>query len=48
MQIVLATRNQHKKQELVALLRGLDITIRTLDDFPPHRRLSKTATRCRS
>lgn len=34
MHIVLATRNQHKKQELVALLRGLDITIRTLDDFP--------------
>ncbi len=34
MQIVLATRNQHKKQELVALLGGLDITIRTLDDFP--------------
>ncbi len=34
MQIVLATRNQHKKQELVALLSGLDITIRTLDDFP--------------
>ncbi|MGC3972803.1 MAG: non-canonical purine NTP pyrophosphatase [Nitrospira sp.] len=34
MQIVLATRNQHKKQELVALLSGLDITIRTLEDFP--------------
>lgn len=34
MQIVLATRNQHKKQELVALLSGLDITIRPLDDFP--------------
>lgn len=34
MQIVLATRNQHKKQELVALLGGLDIIIRTLDDFP--------------
>ncbi len=34
MHIVLATRNQHKKQELIALLRGLDITIRTLDDFP--------------
>ncbi len=34
MHIVLATKNQHKKQELVALLRGLDITIRTLDDFP--------------
>lgn len=34
MHIVLATRNQHKKQELVALLSGLDISIRTLDDFP--------------
>lgn len=34
MQIVLATRNQHKKQELVALLDGMDITIRTVDDFP--------------
>lgn len=34
MEIVLATRNQHKKQELVALLSGLDIAIRTLDDFP--------------
>ena len=34
MHIVLATRNQHKKQELIALLRGLGITIRTLDDFP--------------
>ena len=34
MQIVLATRNQHKKQELVALLGDLPIPIRTLDDFP--------------
>ena len=34
MQIVLATRNQHKKQELVALLGGMDISIRTLDEFP--------------
>lgn len=34
MQIVLATRNQHKKQELVALLGGMDVTIRTLDEFP--------------
>ena len=34
MQVVLATRNQHKKQELVALLKDLDIAIRTLDDFP--------------
>ena len=34
MQIVLATRNQHKKQELVALLGDLPIAIRTLDEFP--------------
>jgi XTP/dITP diphosphohydrolase len=34
MRIVLATRNQHKKQELVALLQDLPITIMTLDDFP--------------
>ena len=34
MQIVLATRNQHKKQELVALLHDLNVVIRTLDDFP--------------
>ncbi|MBS0170775.1 MAG: RdgB/HAM1 family non-canonical purine NTP pyrophosphatase [Nitrospira sp.] len=34
MRIVLATRNPHKKQELIALLRGLNITILTLDDFP--------------
>ena len=34
MQIVLATRNQHKQQELVALLRDLSVVIKTLDDFP--------------
>lgn len=34
MQIVLATRNQHKKQELVALLQDVQVVIRTLDDFP--------------
>jgi XTP/dITP diphosphohydrolase len=34
MHIVLATRNQHKKQELVALLQNLKIVIQTLDDFP--------------
>ena len=33
-QIVLATRNHHKKQELVALLQDLSVSIRTLDDFP--------------
>ncbi|MEP7151916.1 MAG: XTP/dITP diphosphatase [Nitrospira sp.] len=34
MQIVLATRNQHKKQELIALLKDVSVTIKTLDDFP--------------
>jgi XTP/dITP diphosphohydrolase len=34
MQIVLATKNQHKKQELVALLQDVQVVIRTLDDFP--------------
>jgi len=33
-ELVLATRNQHKGEELVALLGGLGITIRTLKDFP--------------
>ena len=33
-QIVLATRNHHKKQELIALLQDVNVSIRTLDDFP--------------
>ena len=33
-ELVLATRNQHKVEELVALLGDLGITIRTLDEFP--------------
>jgi XTP/dITP diphosphohydrolase len=33
-ELVLATRNQHKVEELVALLRDLGVTIRTLDEFP--------------
>ena len=33
-QIVLATRNHHKKQELIALLQDVTVSIRTLDDFP--------------
>ena len=32
--IVLATRNRHKGAEVAALLDGLGITIRTLDEFP--------------
>ena len=33
-ELVLATRNRHKGEELVALLGCLGITIRTLDEFP--------------
>ena len=33
-ELVLATRNRHKAEELVALLGDLGITIRTLDEFP--------------
>lgn len=33
-EIVLATRNRHKGAEVAALLDGLDLTIRTLDEFP--------------
>lgn len=33
-ELVLATRNRHKVMELVALLRDLGITIRSLDEFP--------------
>lgn len=33
-ELVLATRNRHKVEELVALLAGLGITIRSLDEFP--------------
>jgi XTP/dITP diphosphohydrolase len=33
-ELVLATRNRHKAEELAALLGDLDITIRTIDEFP--------------
>jgi XTP/dITP diphosphohydrolase len=33
-ELVLATRNRHKREELAALLDDLGITIRTLDEFP--------------
>ena len=33
-ELVLATRNRHKAEELVALLRGLGIQVHTLDEFP--------------
>jgi XTP/dITP diphosphohydrolase len=33
-ELVLATRNRHKATELIQLLGGLGVTIRTLDEFP--------------
>ena len=33
-ELVLATRNRHKGEELAAILGGHDITIHTLDEFP--------------
>jgi XTP/dITP diphosphohydrolase len=33
-ELVLATHNRHKTKELIQLLGGLGITIRTLDEFP--------------
>ncbi len=33
-ELVLATRNRHKGEELAALLGGMGIVIRTLDEFP--------------
>lgn len=33
-ELVLATRNRHKREELAALLNDLGISIRTLDEFP--------------
>lgn len=35
MDIVLATRNKKKVEEIKRMLGGMDIFIRTLDDFPP-------------
>ena len=35
MKIVLATRNRDKAREIVGLLAGLDVEVRTLEDFPP-------------
>jgi inosine/xanthosine triphosphate pyrophosphatase family protein len=33
-ELVLATRNRHKREELAGLLDGLDIRIHTMDEFP--------------
>lgn len=46
MQIVLATRNRHKKQELVALLKDLNVAILSLDDFPDAQEVVEDGETC--
>jgi XTP/dITP diphosphohydrolase len=45
-EVVLATRNRHKAIELVALLRDLGITIRSLDEFPDAPDVVEDGTTC--
>jgi XTP/dITP diphosphohydrolase len=45
-EIVLATRNRHKGEELAALLEGLGIRIRTLADFPDAPEVEEDGATC--
>lgn len=45
-EIVLATRNRHKGEELAALLGDLGIRIRTLEDFPAAPEVDEDGTTC--
>ena len=45
-EIVLATRNRHKSEELAVLLGGLGIQIRTLADFPAAPEVEEDGTTC--
>lgn len=45
-ELVLATRNPHKGEELAALLAGLGITIRTLKDFPEAPEVEEDGATC--
>ena len=45
-EIVLATRNRHKSEELAALLGGLGIQIRTVADFPTAPEVEEDGTTC--
>ena len=45
-EIVLATRNRHKGAEVAALLDGLGITIRTVDEFPHAPEVVEDGTTC--
>lgn len=45
-ELVLATRNRHKSEELAALLSGLGIAIRTLKDFPEAPEVEEDGATC--
>lgn len=45
-ELVLATRNRHKGEELVALLSGLGMRIRTLADFPETPEVEEDGATC--
>ena len=45
-ELVLATRNRHKGEELAALLADLGICIRTLDDFPGVHEVDEDGITC--
>ena len=45
-ELVLATRNRHKGEELTALLGDLDIRIRTLEDFPEAPEVEEDGLTC--
>lgn len=45
-ELVLATRNRHKGEELAALLADLGIRIRTLADFPDAHEVEETGATC--
>ena len=45
-ELVLATNNRHKAAELISLLSGLGIMIRTLDEFPDAPEVVEDGTTC--
>ena len=45
-ELVLATRNRHKVEELVAILGHLGITLRTLDEFPDAPDVAEDGNSC--
>jgi XTP/dITP diphosphohydrolase len=47
MELVLATRNRHKVFEILSILRGLNFTVRTLDDFPTVPEVEEDGATCR-